>query len=319
MVVEGVVIGQRGVSCSCRGWQEVGMVLQEIRREEGNSAFGTVFQKGWGERVKKLEKKRRSKSYGLKRLRKVGTSQRVESFTETVVGAQEDASKQGGTIEAIDADEDITLVDMEMKVDLAEKQRILDEQMAKRLHDEEVEQVAARAKQEKDDFEKAKVQMEHFKGMTYDQVRPIFEREYNKVQTLFIPDKDVAKPTKKRVIEETLLQESFKKLRAEVEVSDSNSTEDTPIVDPKEMSKEDVKNVQIVSVAEFKVEALQVKHDIFMLTEKDYLLTDVVMLLMLCAKLQVDEDYEMARDLVMKIFMEANKPKSKRSLDTSSK
>nr|GEX97511.1 hypothetical protein [Tanacetum cinerariifolium] len=38
---------------------------------------------------------------------------------------------------------------------------------------------------------------------------------------------------------------------------------------------------------------------------------------MLSAKLQVKEDSEMARDLVMKIFMEANKPKS-RCLDTSS-
>nr|GEZ29944.1 hypothetical protein [Tanacetum cinerariifolium] len=38
----------------------------------------------------------------------------------------------------------------------AEKARLLDEQMAKRLLDEEVEQAAARAKQEKDDLEKAK-------------------------------------------------------------------------------------------------------------------------------------------------------------------
>nr|GEZ56420.1 hypothetical protein [Tanacetum cinerariifolium] len=38
-----------------------------------------------------------------------------------------------------------------------------------------------------------------------------------------------------------------------------------------------------------------------------------VLLLMLSTKLQVDEDCEMAKDLVMKIFMEANKPKSRRS------
>nr|GEY38469.1 hypothetical protein [Tanacetum cinerariifolium] len=36
------------------------------------------------------------------------------------------------------------------------------------------------------------------------------QREYKKVQTLFKPDKDVEEPQKKRVIEETLLQESFK-------------------------------------------------------------------------------------------------------------
>nr|GEZ71585.1 hypothetical protein [Tanacetum cinerariifolium] len=47
-------------------------------------------------RVKKLEKKKRLKHLGFKMLRNVGTSQKVESSTDTVVGAQEDASKQGG-------------------------------------------------------------------------------------------------------------------------------------------------------------------------------------------------------------------------------
>nr|GEV87209.1 copia protein [Tanacetum cinerariifolium] len=235
-------------------------------------------------RFKKLEKKRRSQSSGLKRLRKVG-----------------------GMTEAIDADEDITLVDVETQDDLevtmtmaqtlikmkAEKARLLDEQMAKRLHDEEVEQAAAREKQEKDDFQKAKVlqqqkyqslkrkpisiaqarknmivylknmteyKMEHFKGTNYDKVRPIFKREYNKVQTLFKPDKD-EEPTKKRVAEETLLQKSFKKLKA-VEVSGSHSTQDTQTDDPKEMSEEDVKNMlEIVLVSEFKVKALQRSSD----------------------------------------------------------
>nr|GEV48586.1 putative ribonuclease H-like domain-containing protein [Tanacetum cinerariifolium] len=60
------------------------------------------------------------------------------------------------------------------------------------------------------------------------------------------------------------------------------------------------------------------RHDIFMLTEKDYPLSNGVMTLILSAKLQVEEDSEMARDLMMKIFIKANKPKSK-SLDTSSK
>nr|GEU84961.1 hypothetical protein [Tanacetum cinerariifolium] len=101
--------------------------------------------------------------------------------------------------------------------------------------------------------------MEYFRGMTYDKVRPIFEREYKKVQTLFKPDKDVEEPQKKRVVEEILLQESFKKLKA-VKVLGSKSTQETPTNDPKEMSKEDVQNMlEIVPVSEFKVEALQVK------------------------------------------------------------
>nr|GEX41673.1 hypothetical protein [Tanacetum cinerariifolium] len=60
------------------------------------------------------------------------------------------------------------------------------------------------------------------------------------------------------------------------------------------------------------------RHGIFMLTEKDYPLSNGVIIMMLSAKLQVEKDNDVSRDLVMKIFMEANKPKS-RSLDTSSK
>nr|GEX98484.1 hypothetical protein [Tanacetum cinerariifolium] len=104
--------------------------------------------------------------------------------------------------------------------------------------------------------------MEHFRGMTYDKVRPIFEREYKKVQTLFKHDKDVEEPKKKRVAEETLLQESFKKLKA-VEVSSSDSTQETPSNDTKEISEKDVQNMlKIILVSKFKVEALQVNYPI---------------------------------------------------------
>ncbi|GJU82725.1 putative ribonuclease H-like domain-containing protein [Tanacetum coccineum] len=60
-------------------------------------------------RVKKLEKKRSSRTHKLKSLYKVGLSARVESSRdEEDLG--EDASKQGRRIHDIDADEDITLV-----------------------------------------------------------------------------------------------------------------------------------------------------------------------------------------------------------------
>nr|GEX86991.1 hypothetical protein [Tanacetum cinerariifolium] len=60
-------------------------------------------------RVKKLEKRNRSRTHKLKRLYKVGLSVRVESSgDEESLG--EDASKQERRIDAIDADEDITLV-----------------------------------------------------------------------------------------------------------------------------------------------------------------------------------------------------------------
>nr|GEW05230.1 hypothetical protein [Tanacetum cinerariifolium] len=222
----------------------------------------------------------------------------------------------GGNIEAIDPNEDITLVDIEKDEEVvtmdaepqrriaqkevnaaskgvkvveptvfddevvtmimaqtlikikAEKAKLLDEQIAQKLHDEEYDDkeenidwnVVTEQIQEKhldnikkyQSLEKKLVsiaqarknmiiylknmvgyKIEHFRGMNYDKVRPIFEREYKKVQTLFKPDKDVEKPKMKRVADETLLQESFKKLKAAE-----------------------------VSVSEFKVEALQVKYPI---------------------------------------------------------
>nr|GEV87326.1 hypothetical protein [Tanacetum cinerariifolium] len=62
-------------------------------------------------RVKKLEQKRKSRTSGLKRLRKVRSARRVESLTEASLGDQEDALKQGRMIENIDQDVEITLVD----------------------------------------------------------------------------------------------------------------------------------------------------------------------------------------------------------------
>ncbi|GJV83284.1 hypothetical protein Tco_1523182 [Tanacetum coccineum] len=62
-------------------------------------------------RVKQLENRRKSKTSGLRRLRKVGSSSRVESSNDASLGAQEDASKQGRKIEDRDADAEVNLVD----------------------------------------------------------------------------------------------------------------------------------------------------------------------------------------------------------------
>ncbi|GJU04681.1 putative ribonuclease H-like domain-containing protein [Tanacetum coccineum] len=62
-------------------------------------------------RVKQLEKRRKSRTLRLKRLRKVGSSNRVESSNDVSLGAQEDAFKQGRKITDLDADAEVTLVD----------------------------------------------------------------------------------------------------------------------------------------------------------------------------------------------------------------
>ncbi|GKB69956.1 hypothetical protein Tco_0931368, partial [Tanacetum coccineum] len=62
-------------------------------------------------KVKKLERRNMLRNPGLKRLRKVGSARRVESFDEASLGDQEDASKQGRKIADIDADAEVTLID----------------------------------------------------------------------------------------------------------------------------------------------------------------------------------------------------------------
>ncbi|GJZ78948.1 hypothetical protein Tco_0643785 [Tanacetum coccineum] len=237
-----------------------------------------------------------------------------------------------------------------------------------------------------------------FKGMSYDEIRPIFEEEYNKIQTLFKNDTKVEKTKTKRIAEETLFQESFKKLRT-AEASRSEPIQEQPTEEPKELSEEELKKMlEIVPVEEIKIirvgnitEAYQLfedmfkgfdredlvtlwnlvkerfrsakptedkeralwvelkrlfepdkddvlwklqrymydpltwrlydtcvvhhvsstrGHDIYMLIEKDYPLSTAVINLMLSRRLQGEEDSEMSRDLIMKIFIEANKPRS---------
>ncbi|GKB14515.1 hypothetical protein Tco_0848438 [Tanacetum coccineum] len=101
--------------------------------------------------------------------------------------------------------------------------------------------------------------MGYFKGISYYEIRPMFEEEYNKIQTLFKKDTEVEKTKIKRVAEETLLQESFKKLRT-IEALSSELIQEQPTEEPKELSEEELKKMlEIVPVEEIKAEALKVK------------------------------------------------------------
>ncbi|GJW88214.1 hypothetical protein Tco_0163554 [Tanacetum coccineum] len=114
-----------------------------------------------------------------------------------------------------------------------------DEKVAQKLDDEEM----AREEQERIDFEKA-LELQKY----YDEIRPIFEEEYNKIQTLFKKDREVEKTKTKRITEETLLQESFKKLRTS-EASRSEPIQEQPTNKPKELSEEELKKMmEIVPV-----------------------------------------------------------------------
>ncbi|GJY99440.1 putative ribonuclease H-like domain-containing protein, partial [Tanacetum coccineum] len=72
-------------------------------------------------RIQRLERRKLSIPIGLKRLRKISMSRRVESSKDQEsLGAPEDASKQGRSIEDIDADVNVSLVDetQERQIDI---------------------------------------------------------------------------------------------------------------------------------------------------------------------------------------------------------
>nr|GEU36576.1 hypothetical protein [Tanacetum cinerariifolium] len=105
------------------------------------------------QRVKKLE--RRNKAFKLKRLKKVGTTQRIETCDDTVM---DDVSKHGRMIADMDEDVDVTLKDVAA--------------VAKDVQDAEMEETGFK--------------MDYVKGMTYDDIRPIFEKKFNSNVTFLL-------------------------------------------------------------------------------------------------------------------------------------
>nr|GEW63034.1 hypothetical protein [Tanacetum cinerariifolium] len=82
--------------------QVVRFIMRKVLDLEKAKTTQAVEISSLKKRVKKLERKKNSRTSGLKRLRKVGTASRVESSTEASLGDQEDASKQGRKIDDID-------------------------------------------------------------------------------------------------------------------------------------------------------------------------------------------------------------------------
>ncbi|GJX54379.1 hypothetical protein Tco_0282748 [Tanacetum coccineum] len=89
----------------CTKLQKQALDLKEAKTDQAKEIASLK------KRVKQLEKRKKSRTSGLKRLRKVGSASRVESSNDVSLGAQEDASKQGRKIADLDADEEVTLID----------------------------------------------------------------------------------------------------------------------------------------------------------------------------------------------------------------
>nr|GEX69747.1 putative ribonuclease H-like domain-containing protein [Tanacetum cinerariifolium] len=284
-------------------------------------------------KLKKLEKKKRSKHLGFKRLKKVGTFQRVKSSADTVVGAQEDASKQGevdmdvepqGRIDqevsaptkdvnvvkpTVFDDEEVIMTMAQTLIKLkAEKARLLDEQIAQKLHDEEVKKAAARDKQEKDDFKRAKVLQKQYEdkeenidwNAVVDQVQERHLDNTRKYQSLKKKPVSIAQARKNMIIYLKNMvgykMEHFRGMtydKVELKRLFEPDADDVLWKLPRYMHYPITWKLH-TNCGVHQVSSTTRRHDMFMLTEKYYLLSNAVMTLMLSAKLQVEEDNEMA-------------------------
>nr|GEW81695.1 hypothetical protein [Tanacetum cinerariifolium] len=231
------------------------------------------------QRVKKLE--RRNKASKLKRLKKVGTSQRIETSDDTVM---DDVSKQGRMIADMDADgrqaesqaqiyqidlkhADKVLSMQDDEVKPAELQEVvevvttaklitedeayareLEAELNKNIDSDEVTDHVHR--KEKDDNAVKKYQalkrkpqteaqarknmmiylrnvarfmMDYFKGMTYDDIRPIFEKKFNSNVAFLLKTKEQmdAKDSRElKRLSESQEDKAFKKQKLDEEVEE---------------------------------------------------------------------------------------------------
>nr|GEV08561.1 putative ribonuclease H-like domain-containing protein [Tanacetum cinerariifolium] len=223
-------------------------------------------------------------SIGDYQAEKEGKEVREEEKFE--VFQDEEAKKGWGKIEAIDFDEDITLVDMETQVDMdVELQGRIDQDVNATTKDiNAAEPTVFDDEEEKDDLERTQVLQQQYDdkeenidwNAIAEQIQEKHLNNIRKYQNLKRKPVSIAQARKNMIIYLKNMagykmehfrgmpydKESFKKLKA-VKVSGFESTQETSTNDPKEMSKEDVQNIlEIVLVSEFKVEALQVKEDL---------------------------------------------------------
>nr|GEW43515.1 RNA-directed DNA polymerase, eukaryota, reverse transcriptase zinc-binding domain protein [Tanacetum cinerariifolium] len=135
-----IVAPVKVVVASTRRRKGVGMLVpgenveEDIAEERVQDDVVVVVQEGVvaavveDTRVKKLEKANKVKTLKLRRLRKVGTSQRIESSDDTNM---ENASKQGRMIPELDRDEGIALMDDEGEENKTKDAQVVDDEQEK--------------------------------------------------------------------------------------------------------------------------------------------------------------------------------------------
>ncbi|GKD80674.1 hypothetical protein Tco_1347513 [Tanacetum coccineum] len=154
----------------------------------------------------------------------------------------------------------------------------------------------------------ARYMMRNFKGMTYDDIRPIFEKVFEDMIKNFDREDllNLWSLVQERFNSPGLTEDKEKELYIEMKMlfdpDEENLLElQRYMHDPLKLWLYDTYVVHHVSTKR--------EQDIFMLIEKDYPLTKGLATLILCNKLRMDHHSEMANELLTKIFNIANRPR----------
>nr|GEX38402.1 hypothetical protein [Tanacetum cinerariifolium] len=198
-------------------------------------------------RVKMLEMANKVKALKLRRLRKVGTSQRVDTSDDTIM---EDASNQWRMIDELDRDEGavktvsdvdvvptITAAPVKVGVPSTRRRRgVVIRDPEEKSSAKTPTETKSKDKEKDIDWEvaidhvkqKAKEnpyvqRLDYFKGMSYDDIRPIFEAKFNSNIEFLLKSKEQIKEEENRAIEsinETPAQKATKRRRLNEEAED---------------------------------------------------------------------------------------------------
>nr|GEV95691.1 hypothetical protein [Tanacetum cinerariifolium] len=167
----------------------------------------------------------------------------------------------------------------------------------------------------------AGLKMDFFKGMTYSEIRPIFEKHYNSIQAFLEKEEKEIKEEGSKRKGKSLKQDTTKKQRIDKDVEElkrhlrivANDDDDvyieaTPL--PSKLVKERFKSIEpknfsddfLLNILKIMFEKPNVEANMFLLVEKKYPLTRFTLEQMLNnVRLEVKEESEMSLELLREL------------------
>ncbi|GJS92698.1 putative ribonuclease H-like domain-containing protein [Tanacetum coccineum] len=166
--------------------------------------------------------------------------------------------------------------------------------------------------------------MKDFKGMSYDDIRPIFEQVWDQIHSFVPMDSEEEVQRIKRAgqdVEAKLAKDKELKKFQNKGINVEALQTKYPIIGWEVHSDDTIQFWKIIRVGnhtevyQFIMYLQRKEKNLFILVEKDYPLTKRLATLMLSNKLRVDQQSEMADELLIKIYNIGNKPRKVESSD----